>query len=93
MHPIDIKPKSNHVSQSVVGAKCENMVGFKVFCVFSASVFVTLGLECGINLNGSEEQFRELTNLCTAGNKSVVTDKPRTSSEEDDDYEENENSK
>lgn len=91
MHPIDIKPKLNRVLRSVVGAKCNIMFGLKVFCIFSASFFVTFGLECGINLHGSEEQFRTLTNQCTVGNKSVVTDKPRTSSEEDD--EENENSK
>lgn len=69
------------------------MFEFRVLLFICASVLSGFALECGINVNGSEDQFRELTNLCAAGNKSVVTDKPRrTSSEEDDDYNEDENS-
>lgn len=72
------------------------MFGCKEFIVFCACFFIGFGLECGINLNGSETQFRELTKQCTIGNRSVVTDKPQTSSSEeevDDDYDGKENSK
>lgn len=69
------------------------MCGIKVVLLFSASCCVGFALECGINVNGSEEQFRELTNQCTVGNKTAGTEKPpRGTSEEEEDYDEKENS-
>lgn len=70
----------------------------KVLLFVCASFMYGFALECGINVNGTEDQFRELTRLCTVGNKSVTTEKPRktsssSSSEEDDGYGENDNSK
>lgn len=63
-------------------------IGVLLFVCVSA----VFGLECGINVNGSEEQFRELTNLCAAGNKTEVTEKPKGgSSDEDEDDEESQN--
>lgn len=77
------------------------MFQFKnLFLVICGWCFLTgFALECGINVNGSEDHFKELTNLCSVGNNRSVTatQRPHTisssSSEEDDDDDRNENSK
>lgn len=61
------------------------MFKFKVLLVVCTYFLFGFALECGINVNGSEEQFKDLTSSCTIGNKSVVTKKPHTSSSEESD--------
>lgn len=60
----------------------------KVLLFVCASILSGFALECGINVNGTEDQFKELTQLCTVGNKSVVTDKPLKQSSDEDEEEE-----
>lgn len=60
----------------------------KVLLFVCASVLSGFALECGINVNGTEDQFKELTQLCTVGNKSVVTDKPQKQTSDEDEEEE-----
>lgn len=65
----------------------EIMFESKVLLFVCASFLSGFALECGININGTEDQFKELTQLCTVGNKRVVTEKPRGQSSEDEEEE------